>query len=266
MILHPWGEGWAAIRQSSHALLAFQLADHWGNRTTPRPAPRAEVLAAVLLHNAGWDGREEEPRRAPSGAPVAFDSLPEGEHEEVWTACVERAATRGRYPAYLVSHHVSYLATTYSRSPSADFLARESARQAALAASLVATPRYSDLFRTSGDRWNRAIVRLTDALAVLLSVGLRGRVTLAGLPQKDGETELEVRQAGERTYRLRPWPLRGRRLTVHAEAVLLPRQSFASQAELREIWRGAPVVTLSWTLLAAGTPDPVLGKGAGRPR
>ncbi len=263
MILHPCGDGWIALRQSTHALLAFQLADHWGNRTTPRPAPRAEVLAAALLHDAGWDGREEEPRRAASGAPVAFDSLPPGEHEEVWTACVERAATRGRYVAYLVSHHVAHLARSYSSSPSPEFLAREQGRQAALAEELAAQPRYADLFRGEGDRRNRAILRLTDALAVLLSVGAGGQRTLPGLPQREGEAELQVTRVGERTYRLRPWPLAGRRLSVHAEGVVLPARFYESDAQLRAAWRTAAVVTLSWTLLAPGTPAPG-GRGAGR--
>lgn len=263
MILHPFREGWMAIRQSAHALLAFSLADHWGNRTTPRPAPRAEVLAAALLHDSGWDGREEQPRLAPSGAPVAFDSLPAGEHEEVWTRCVERAATRGRYAAYLVSHHVSHLAASYSSSPSGEFLAQEEARRAALLATLATQPRYADLFRTDGDRRNRAILRLTDALAVLLSVGAQGRVSLPGLPQREGEVALQVTCVGERTYRLRPWPLAGRRLTVHAEGVMLPQRLYASDAELREAWRTAEVVTLSWTLLAPGTLNPA---GEGRER
>jgi len=254
MILYPAGDGWIAIRQSAHALISFQLAEHWGNRTTPRPAPRAEVLAAVLLHDAGWDGREETPRLAPSGAPVAFNSLPAGEHEEVWTACVERAATRGRYVAYLVSHHVSHLARTYSSSPSPEFLGQEEARRAALVESLTEVPRYADLFRTGGDARNQAILRLTDALAVLLSVGAQGRATLPGLPQREGEADLQVTCVGERIYRLRPWPLAGRRLTVHAEGVRLPQRLFASEAQLLQAWHTAQLVPLSWTLLAPGTP------------
>lgn len=36
-------------RDTATALLAFQLLEHWGNRTTTRLSPRAEVLAAALL-------------------------------------------------------------------------------------------------------------------------------------------------------------------------------------------------------------------------
>ena len=43
------------IPQASHSWLAWQVAEHWGNRTFVRPAPRAEVLAAVARLEA--DGR-----------------------------------------------------------------------------------------------------------------------------------------------------------------------------------------------------------------
>lgn len=256
MILHPYRDGWIAIRQSAHALMAFQLADHWGNRTTPRPTPRAEVLAAVLLHDSGWDGREEVPRLSPTGEPVAFNSLPEGEHEEIWAASVERAATRSRYAAYLVSHHASHLAQTYGRAPCPQFLAQQEARRATLAGVLAEHPRYADLFNAEGDRHNRAILRLTDALAVLLSLGVEGRRVLPGLPQRHGEVDLHVIHVAERTYRLRPWPLVGRRLRVHAEGVMLPRRRWDSEEDLRQSWRSAPVAVLSWTLLAPSTPAP----------
>jgi hypothetical protein len=33
---------------TSLSFLTLQLLDHWGNRTTPRPAPRADLLTAAL--------------------------------------------------------------------------------------------------------------------------------------------------------------------------------------------------------------------------
>ena len=42
-----------AIPQASHAWLAWQVAQHWGNRRIARPTLRAEVLAAVMLHDSG---------------------------------------------------------------------------------------------------------------------------------------------------------------------------------------------------------------------
>ena len=63
MFLHRERESSGAllIPQSSHAWLAWQLASHWGNRRFVRPAPRAEVLAAVLLHDSGWTEFDTDP-------------------------------------------------------------------------------------------------------------------------------------------------------------------------------------------------------------
>jgi hypothetical protein len=250
MILHPVPGGWAAIPQAAHAMVAFQLADHWGNRVARRPAPRPDVLAAVLLHDAGWDGTEAPPRRGDDGVPLAFDSWPEAEREALWAAAVERAALRGRYVEYLVSHHVASLAARSGRHPA--FETAEERRRAALRAALAADQRYGQAFATGGDDANRAIVRLADAVAVLLCLGAAETVELPALPTAAGEVPLVLRPAGERTYRLRPWPLQGRRLAVHAEARLLPSRSFPSDEALRAAWDAADTRRLSWTLLSTG--------------
>ncbi len=160
MILHPTTGGPVAIAQSAHAFLAFQIAEHWGNRLTPRPSPRAETLVAVLLHDAGWDGREE-PRLSPDGQPVAFDTFPEEERETVWASAVERAGVRGRYVAYLVSHHVSSLAESGSHHRRPDFVAAQQALRGRLRDELAADRRYQAAFATDTDAVNRAVVRLS---------------------------------------------------------------------------------------------------------
>jgi hypothetical protein len=252
MILHPYPPGWAAIAQSAHAMLAFQLADHWGNRVVRRPTPRPDVLAAVLLHDAGWDGCEEPLRTGAGGVPLAFDTWPESEREALWSAAVARAALRGRYVGYLVSHHVASLARRSTRQLHTEFVAAEEGRQAALRAELAADPRYGQAFATGADAVNRAIVRLADAVAVGLSIGADETVELPGLPTADGEAVLSMRPIGERTYRLRPWPLQGRCLTVHADVRLLSCRRFDSDDELRHAWEGAAALRLAWKLLSTG--------------
>ena len=252
MILHPHPPGWVAIPQSAHAMLAFQIADHWGNRSTPRLGPRAEVLAAVLLHDAGWDGREEPAALGPDGVPLAFDTWPECDREALWTAAVERAALRGRYPAYLVSHHVSMLACRYGAGRHDAFAAAEERRRTALRAELERDPRYAQVFRTGGDDVNRAVVRTADAIAVHLSRGTGECVQLADVPQRDGPAAVELRPVGERTYRLRPWPLAGRRLVLSAEGRVLAAARYPDEAALRRAWASAPLLRLTWTLLATG--------------
>jgi hypothetical protein len=254
MIPRPLPSGALAVPQSAHALLAFQLADHWGNRATPYPVPRADVLAAVLLHDAGWDDREEPPRLGSDGAPLAFDSWPAEEHAAIWRTSVERAATRGRYVAWLVSHHVSTLAERAAGAHHA-FLADEERRRAALATDLAADARYRQILTSGADMVNRAIVRITDALAVHLVAGLDAPLVVPELPRRSGTVPLEVEPVGEKCVRLRPWPLAGQRLPVSVEGLLLSATRFADQAALERAWRGAPRHRLSWTLLGPGAPE-----------
>jgi hypothetical protein len=252
MILHPTPGGLAAIRQSAHAFVAFQLADHWGNRMTPRPSPRAEVLAAVLLHDGGWDA-EERPRLGPDGLPLAFDSWPENDRERIWRAAVERAAVGGRYVEWLVSHHVTHLAEAYSRSSHAAFVADEERRRAGLAKELSRDSRYRAAVGAQAGEINRAILRVCDAVAVHLGRG-GDDAHLAGLPQRDGETTLAIHRVMEHTYRLRPWPFVGQRLVVHADAHAFGGRHFASSGALDAAWSAGTAKRLSWTLLATGSP------------
>jgi hypothetical protein len=252
MILHPHGDGFVAIAQSAHAFLAFQVAEHWGNRLTPRPSLRAEVLAAVMLHDAGWDGREEPPRLDVDGRPLAFDTLPVGEREAVWTAAVERAALRGRYVAYLISHHVSTLAAMNPSEVHREFLAHQEALRTRLREELAGDARYAGALAAGPDEVNRAVVRLADAIAVYLASGSESRSVFPNMPRRGGSAPLTLLPVGERTYRLRPWPLVGKRLAVTAEGRLLPAQRFPDEASLASVWQEATTVRLTWTLLPTG--------------
>jgi hypothetical protein len=253
MILHPQSQGFVAILQSAHAFLAFQIAEHWGNRLTPRPAPRPEVLAAALLHDAGWDGREA-PRLDAERRPLAFDTIPEGEHEAIWASSVERTAVCGRYARYLVSHHVSGLAAMGPDERHRGFLADQEALRERLRLELGDDPRYRAALGTGADDVNRAVVRFADALAVHLARGAEGDALFPDLPRRGGSAPLAVRKVAERTYRLRPWPLVGCRLDVTTEGVQLPAREFLDEASLRAAWEQAPTVRITWTLLAPGAP------------
>ena len=99
-----------AIRQSSHAWLAWQIACHWGNRRFSRPAPRAEVLAAILLHDVGWSQDELTPDIDSNGRPQTFDTMPVARHLRIWRSCVSQAAGFNRYAGMLVAGHFADLA------------------------------------------------------------------------------------------------------------------------------------------------------------
>ena len=76
------------IPQTSHAWLAWQVASHWGNRGFARPSPRAETLAAVLLHDGGWSETDDSPGLDSDGRPRSFDRMPPAEHLAIWRASI----------------------------------------------------------------------------------------------------------------------------------------------------------------------------------
>ena len=253
MIVHPDPRGCLAIAQSAHAFAAFQIADHWGNRLTPRPAPRADVLAAVLLHDAGWEGREG-PRLDAAGRLLAFDTVGREEHEAIWVSSVERGGACGRYARYLVSHHVSTLAASDPAGGHTSFLAAQHALRERLRLEMAADPRYRAALGAPADEVNRAVMRFADALAVHLARGADRDAVFGDFPRRGGSAPLAVRRVAERTYRVHPWPLVGRRLDVTAEGRLLPQREFADADAARAAWEQAPTERVTWTLLAAGSP------------
>ena len=249
MILHPVAGGFVAVSQSAQAFAAFQIAEHWGNRLTPRPAPRAEVLAAVLLHESGWDDRDLG-RLDPHGRPDEPDGFPDGEREAAWASSVARAGAFGRYPAHLVSTHVSAAAAADGGDRHAAFLAEQEALRARLRNELAGDARDRTVLAAASDPVNRAVLRLAASLAAHLARGAAEPVLLPGLPRREGSAPLSVRHVAERTYRLHPWPLVGRRLDVSADGRLLAPGRYADLPAFHSAWVLAPSVRLTWTLCA----------------
>jgi hypothetical protein len=248
MILHRVDSGFVAIPPPACALLAFQIAAHWGNRVTPRPCARAEVLAAVLAGAIGLAG--SEPQRVQAHQPLTPDSVTDAEREAMWTAAVARAASQSRYVAYLVSHHVSRCAAE-SQATHEEFLRGEEQRRAHLREELVRDPRYALALAPDNDFVNRGVVRLADALAVLLARGVSSAATLPDLPQRRGPVPLTIVPVDAYVRRVQPWPLAGRRLVVHAEGRLLPGDRAVTQAAMGVPEAAGTTVHLSWTLLSA---------------
>ena len=66
--------GLLLIRQVEHARLAAELAAAVGNDRFATALPRAQVLQAVELHDAGWPLHDDVPTVNPRGEPT--DALP----------------------------------------------------------------------------------------------------------------------------------------------------------------------------------------------
>jgi hypothetical protein len=261
MFLHRENDpsGALLIPQVSHAWLAWQLADHWGNRRFVRPAPRAETLAAVLLHDSGWTEFDTDPGIDATGRPVTFDRMEVTDHLEIWRRCVGRASSYSRYAAILVATHFSALVerktqhllahgdTVGARAAQA-FRAEMERLQAAWRESLTVDARYQPYL--DGPAWqaNCMLLEACDRMSVFLCASFERTFRVLAQSSSGEVEEVEFDGTQNAVWRVRPWPLEGDRVRLHCEGRRLAKATFASDEELREALKRAPTERLTFTL------------------
>lgn len=248
------------IPQNSHAWLAWQVAEHWGNRSFARPAPVAETLAAILLHDSGWTEFDDQPTIDENGRPHSFDKMPLNRHLEIWRSSVRRTAQFSRYGGLLVAAHFASMAERKLN----DALARDDTIGARLAKTFGAEmerledtwceklgvdSRYQAYLTGSGRLVNAKLLDACDRISVYLCANLGSPFTVE-VQSSTGETEeITFSTVAPTTWRVHPWPLQGERLRIHCEGRRLAQSIFASESEFQETLRRAPTERLVFTLL-----------------
>lgn len=249
-----------AIPQVSHAWLAWQLADHWGNRRFARPRPRAEVLAAILLHDSGWAEYDAAPVIDDDGRPRTFDRMEPVTHLEIWRKSVLHTAMHCRYAALLVAEHFAGFAaaksadllaagdTAAARHAEA-FRAEMERMQASWRETLGDDARYERCLDEAGREASRTLLAACDAVSVRLCAGFREPFEVRAMSAAFTPSGVHLERTDRRTWCARPWPLEGDRVRLQVEARRLPAARFESTEALREAVAWAPVDRLTFTLL-----------------
>jgi len=251
-----------AISQLSHSWMAWQIARHWGNRRFARPAPLAEVLAAVLLHDSGWATFDGQPSLGPDGRPRTFDSMETAVHLEIWRQSVRLARQTSRYAGLLVADHHRMLAARKLRDlagrgdrtgveQTKAFDHEMAANVASLEAELTRDPRYEHALHGPGRRTNALILAAADRLAVWLCAGLPFPIELPATRREGEDRSVAIRELEPGRLRLDPWPMEGSRITVHCEGARLTKTRFANAGELAEALAASSTERLSFQLLRA---------------
>lgn len=247
------------IPQTSHSWLAWQIAEHWGNRRFARPSPRAEVLAAVLLHDGGWADFDAMPTLDENGRPRTFDRMEVVPHLDIWRRCVHRASFFSRYSALLVASHFATLAemkttdllargdTVAARGVQV-FRAEMERLQAGWEETLSTDARYSPALRGPGRDANAAILASCDRISVQLCAGREDDFTGWAVSPSGAAEEVGFERVGKNVWRVSPWPLEGERIRLQVEGRRLAEVRFDSQERLLAALQSAPVVRLSFTL------------------
>lgn len=248
------------IPQTSHAWLAWQVAEHWGNRNFARPAPRAETLAAVLLHDSGWTESDGAPLLDEGGRPRTFDRMPVSEHLAIWRSSVSRAEQYSRYSGLIVAAHFAGMADRKL----ADLLKRDDNDGARLAQSFGAEMerlekswveemsidrRYEPYLDGPAREVNSRLLDTCDRISVFLCASLPSPFEVWA-QNSSGDTEvISFETVDATTWRVHPWPLQGDRQKIHCEGRRLATTKFDSVEEFQAAVQHAPRVRLVFTLL-----------------
>ncbi len=262
MFLHSGGDPnrTLAISQASHAWLAWQLAEHWGNRRFSRPLPRAEVLAAVMLHDSGWAEFDTVPGIDPNGRPRTFDRMPVEVHLGIWRQSVDRTAQHSRYAALLVATHFAEMAEVKT----ADLIGRGDTGAARLAESfraemdrlkvsweeaLASDARYQGCLGGPRRQSNADILTLADRVSVFLCGSLASEFEVVAPAASGDFTSVKLTAMDRTHWRVDPWPMEGDRVRLQCEGRLLAETRFGSADEFQEVLRRAPVERMNFTLM-----------------
>ncbi len=248
------------IPQTSHAWLAWQVAEHWGNRNFARPAPRAETLAAVLLHDGGWAESDAAPTLDDQGRPRTFDRMPVSEHLAIWRSSVARTEQYSRYSGLIVAAHFAGM----SDRKLADLLKRDDTDGARLAQSFSAEMerledswveelskdgRYEPYLAGPAREVNSRLLDTCDRISVFLSASLPSPFEVWAQNSSSDTEVITFETVDATTWRVHPWPLQGDRQKIHCEGRRLATTSFSSVEEFRAAYQHAPTVRLVFTLL-----------------
>lgn len=253
-----------AIPQASHSWLAWQLASHWGNRRFARPAPQAEVIAAVLLHDGGWTEYDAAPGIDSDGRPVTFDRMVVAEHLDIWRASVTRTAIHSRYSALLVAAHFAGLAdrkatnllasgdTGSARSTQA-FKAEMERLQDGWIEDLKADARYETALEGVGRRVNAGVLAVCDLLSVMLCASAPFPYPVRAITSNGEMEAMTITAVSDRAFKMSPWPFEGTRLKVHCEGRRLRSIRFPSVEALHEDLTRARVQRLAFEFVRPGS-------------
>lgn len=243
--------GWILISQIDHARLAAEWAENWGSDAIAPIEPHADVLAATLHHDDGWQARDEDPLFDPtSGRVLDFMEMPLAESLAIWRASIEAAAQFGPLPAYTVSGHFCAL---LERSMShhqdeprrcalgQEFLDRQRSKQDAW----LATWQAGDPGRRTTEVADHALglLQMFDWISLWFCCARRDKPETIDTPDGPSVT-ISPRSPTDLT--IHPWPLSVDELTLSVTGQAVPAGHYANTQQLARHSQGS--VTLTWTV------------------
>ncbi len=105
MIRRAADDDFLLIAQTDHAILAQQLACHFGNAKFAPCSSSESMLTAVAMHDQGWPLHDDQPTLNAGGLPLDVFEVPRAIALKVWAESARLAAIADPYAGLLVSLH-----------------------------------------------------------------------------------------------------------------------------------------------------------------
>lgn len=267
MIRREAGDTFVLFTQHDHAVLAGQLARHFGNERFGRPKPYEQTMIGVSMHDSGWPLHDDRPTLNPKRLPLDVFESPREIALAVWTASAERAAAADPYAGLLTSLHVlalSVFATTQTPFAHEKFDTKgfadkfeinkfqhcEIERQESLRRQLglrTDLPLQYGVAEASSDPreqellFNFRLLQGTDQISLgLCCTEPPMKETLDLYFQPGGKkVKLAMKRLADETLTIKPWPFDASRLEFEIAGRRIARRAYADAEEFRECYHRA---------------------------
>ena len=272
MIRRQQGDDWLLITQNDHALLAGELAEHFGNDRFFPPDPMDSTLKGVRLHDSGWPLHDDDgPTLNARGEPLDVFEVSRPIALKVWQTSAERAAAQDPYAGLLTSLHVlslSVFATSETEFQHEKFdMDDPQSKFAVTKFQHNEIARQEDLRQRLGLRTDRpTATKLPKAMAqksedklnfnirMLQAMDLISLAACCTKPPADQTQDVYMTPGGEKVklslerrgndVHVGPWPFDTDEIALPIPACRFPARPFANETAFREALNKAPAEVL----------------------
>ncbi|AKQ46742.1 hypothetical protein TH63_15725 [Rufibacter radiotolerans] len=239
MIVNTHEKGWEIIYQQAHALLAAEIGFAW--MPEKHPLHFMQTLAAIAQHDDGqkdWTGHYA---LTAAGAPANFTQLPFALQQA--RQVMKEARFQGRWRSLLTSMHLSFL---YE-----DLRGQKKEWDAFLDHQLACQKDWRRQLKVTKPQAQYAydFMQWCDRLSLILCRNELPEMERA-LEVSHGPDQIryEVKLLKSGAVQLEPWPFEALELSLQVEARCLRQLQFATDQELAQALKQAPIYLKEWHL------------------
>lgn len=278
MIVTEGPKEYRLITQNDHGDLAGQFAAHWGNDKFARLNPYQSMVLAAEAHDNGWWDWDINPSVDEEGVPLAFTRTPREKRSGFYGKGIDYVVEKDLYAGLIVSMHgVGLPQQRYGTMPSMSkrvdeyslrFIEEREPSHKVMMEQVARMEQHAGMNSPDQIRFNYRMMQVFDRLSLFFCANFDIASVLASGSHSQGkayygpsmkptpvrfgqeDTELCLRVVDRTAVVAEPYPFDESPLRVGVRGRLIPRVTYKSQEEFREIYSKAPREIFEFTLAA----------------